>query len=333
MASLPIIYPEELTGRTFLVPNEDGQIHRARIVEAINKHKDGLAQQKENIKFRALINDEYEDIVAYNDICDYIEEDHTWDGVYNFREILDHEGPLNAHDKKYKGSKWNLLILWDTGEQTWEPLWTVDKKGIAQTDPVTVAIYAKENDLLDTPGWKIPGLRRIAKSQKKLLRMFKAARLQSFRLRPVYQYGVQVPRNYDQAMEFDERNGNTRWKDATDIELNQIDEYETFEDKGSDWTPEQGYKKIRVHLVYAVKHDGRHKARLVADGHLTDTPIDSVYASVVTLRGVRITTFLAKKDGMDLWVTDIGNAYLESKGNFNGAMSRFNLSTLAFLFI
>ena len=31
----------------------------------------------------------------------------------------------------------------------------------------------------------------------------------------------------------------------------------------------QGYQKIRVHLIFAVKYDGRHKARLVADGHLT----------------------------------------------------------------
>ena len=26
-----------------------------------------------------------------------------------------------------------------------------------------------------------------------------------------------------------------------------------------------GYQKIRVHLVFAVKYDGRHKARLVTD--------------------------------------------------------------------
>ena len=29
------------------------------------------------------------------------------------------------------------------------------------------------------------------------------------------------------------------------------------------------YHRIKVHLVFAVKFDGRHKARLVADGHLT----------------------------------------------------------------
>ena len=28
----------------------------------------------------------------------------------------------------------------------------------------------------------------------------------------------------------------------------------------------KGYHRIKVHLVFAVKFDGRHKARLVADG-------------------------------------------------------------------
>ena len=75
----------------------------------------------------------------------------------------------------------------------------------------------------------------------------------------------------------------------------------------------QGYKKIRVHMVYDVKHDLRRKARLVADGHLTQVPVDSVYSSVVSLRGLRITIFLAELNNLDLWCTDIGNAYLEAK--------------------
>ena len=29
----------------------------------------------------------------------------------------------------------------------------------------------------------------------------------------------------------------------------------------------QGYHKIRVHLIFAVKYDGRQKVRLVPDGH------------------------------------------------------------------
>ena len=73
------------------------------------------------------------------------------------------------------------------------------------------------------------------------------------------------------------------------------------------------YKKIRCHMVYAVKHDGRHKARLVAGGHLTDTPVDSVYSSVVSLKGLRAVIFAAELNSLQVWATDIGNAYLEAK--------------------
>jgi Reverse transcriptase (RNA-dependent DNA polymerase) len=61
-----------------------------------------------------------------------------------------------------------------------------------------------------------------------------------------------------------------------------------------------------------VKHNGRHKARLVADGHLTDIPLDSVYSGVVSLRGFRLVLFLAELNELQLWATDIGNAYLEA---------------------
>jgi len=57
-------------------------------------------------------------------------------------------------------------------------------------------------------------------------------------------------------------------------------------------------KRIRVHMVYAVKHDGRHDAQLVAGGHLTETPIDSVHSSVVSLRGVRLLAFIGELNGL-----------------------------------
>ena len=85
-----------------------------------------------------------------------------------------------------------------------------------------------------------------------------------------------------------------------------------FKDQGKRLDIPKGYKKIRVHLIYDVKHDGRHKARLVADGHLTDIPVDRVYSGVVTLRGLRLLIFLAELYGLHTWATDIGNAYLEA---------------------
>jgi len=64
--------------------------------------------------------------------------------------------------------------------------------------------------------------------------------------------------------------------------------------------------------VYDVKADGTRKARLVADGHLTPDPGKSTYSSVVSLRGVRIVIFIAEMNGLEVWVTDIGNAYIQS---------------------
>ena len=235
----------------------------------------------------------------------YIENCETEEGVWRFKEIIDHQGPLIPSSDNYKGSRWNVLIHWETGEKTWEPLDLIRK-----TDPVTCAIYAKDKNLLEQDGWK--SLRKIAKKQRTLLRLAKQAKLQSFRHKPIYMFGYLVPRNHRQAMDLDKANGNTKWAESERIELGQLDSYSSFDDKGVGYKPGPGYKKITVHMVYAVKHDGRHKARLVAGGHLTDTPIDSVYSSVVSLRGVRFVVFLAELNGLKTWATDIGNAYLEA---------------------
>jgi Reverse transcriptase (RNA-dependent DNA polymerase) len=118
----------------------------------------------------------------------------------------------------------------------------------------------------------------------------------------------------EQALRLDKKNGNTLWEDAATLELTQINDYTTFIDKGhhTKVKPPAVYKKIHVHLIFDVKHDGRHKARLVADGHLTDIPLESVYSGVVSLRGFRIVLFLAELNQLELWTTDIDNAYLEA---------------------
>ena len=142
--------------------------------------------------------------------------------------------------------------------------------------------------------------------------MVNQVKLKAFRNRTVYKFGVQVPNNHVHAMELDAKNGNKLWHDAEGIELGQIDEYETFRDVGRGAKPD-GYRKITVHMVYDVKHDGRRKARLVAGGHLTGPPLESVYSGVVSLRGLRLVLFLAELNGLTIWTMDVGNAYLEAK--------------------
>ena len=113
-----------------------------------------------------------------------------------------------------------------------------------------------------------------------------------------------------------------QWYDATKLEMDQINEYKVFQDHGkAQYDPKSkkvsnapnGYQKIRVHLIFAVKHDGRHKARLVAGGHLTPDPIESIYSGVVSIRSLRLVIFLAKMNNLEVWGADIGNAYLEAK--------------------
>jgi hypothetical protein len=115
-------------------------------------------------------------------------------------------------------------------------------------------------------------------------------------------------------MELDAKNQNTKWADAEKLEVQQLQDYNTFQNLGhkSSAVRPEGHKKISLHFVYAVKHDGRHKARAVAGGHLTDTPTESTYSGVVSLRGVRLVVFLAELNELDIWQTDVGNAYLEA---------------------
>ena len=67
-----------------------------------------------------------------------------------------------------------------------------------------------------------------------------------------------------------------------------------------------------MHLVFAVKFDGRHKARLVTDGHLTPEPVENIYSGVVPLRNLSLLIFLGILNNLDIWGADIGNAYLEA---------------------
>ena len=196
------------------------------------------------------------------------------------------------------------MVEWESGEITEEPL-----SLIAADDPVTCATYAKKHDLLHLDGWK--RLKHMAKNQKQLTRAINQSKIRQVRRSAVYQFGFLIPKDYKQALQLDEQNGNSKWYDATKFEMDQINEYNIFPDHGKAKIDlklmkvsngPEGYQKIRVFLIFAVKHDGRHKARqvlilgvkhdgrhkarLVAGGHLTPDPIESMYSGVVSIRSL-----------------------------------------------
>ena len=142
--------------------------------------------------------------------------------------------------------------------------------------------------------------------------MVRQAKLRSYKTSRKYMFGFQIPRNYAEALKLDEQNGNTRWKDYTMLELQKLQDYKCFRDQRKDGKIPQCYKKIRTHLIYAVKHDGCHKARMVTDRRLTDIPLESVYSGVVSLIGLHISLFSAELNVLDTCATGIDNAYLEA---------------------
>ena len=181
---------------------------------------------------------------------------------------------------------------------------------IALDVPVACALYAKQKGLLNLPGWK--QFKMIAKQQGKMFTDVNKVKLCNYHSKPKFKYGIEIPQNHDDILRIDHANKNTLWQDALKKEMDCMLQYKVFKDIGSGTVVPEGYKNIRVHFIYDVKHDGRHRTRLVAGSHLMDIPVDSVYSGVVSLRGFRLLVFLAELNGLEVWSTDISSAYLEA---------------------
>lgn len=140
--------PNDLVSRVFLTkPDERGNMKRVRVVELINKLKDDL----EKDSLQCTFNVEFEknttsngdthlnNIMSYNNILDYVERKHNnKDG--NLWKLIS--------GKKGKDDEIKIQVLWETGT-TYTECFETSKNDI----PVNLAIYAKNNNLLELNGW------------------------------------------------------------------------------------------------------------------------------------------------------------------------------------
>ena len=53
--------------------------------------------------------------MSYNDIMDHLEDGTKEDSMWKFKRITAHEGPLMHNHPNYNGSKWNVMVEWETG--------------------------------------------------------------------------------------------------------------------------------------------------------------------------------------------------------------------------
>ena len=131
-------------------------------------------------------------MMSYVKVCDrikaMIEAEESGDtSIFIFQKLIDHQDPLTSSSKHWKGSQYNVQVLWEDNSVTWEPLLTMKVD-----DSITCAEYSLEKALLQTTGWK--SLRKFAKNKKKLDRLLKQAKLKRLRREPIYKFGVRVPR-------------------------------------------------------------------------------------------------------------------------------------------
>jgi hypothetical protein len=70
-------------------------------------------------------------------------------------------------------------------------------------------------------------------------------------------------------------------------------------------------------MVFDVKYDLRHKARLVACGYWTVNDKEDIYSGVALMDTVRIGFFLGELYGLSCCACGIGNAFLYGKTKEN----------------
>ena len=176
-------------------------------------------------------------------------------------------------------------------------------------DPLSVLKYGIKNKLLNHQGWEWAKLFLPQRRESKgMLRAFKAATIKK-RNEIKYKFGVQIPRMVQEALELDRINRNNLWEEAIMKELAQIADFDTFR-VVPDGKPLPRFKCIPYRIIFAVKFDGRRKAKLVVGGHLTQVSKEDCYSPVVGMDGVRLGFMIARNNKLLVCTGDVGNAFL-----------------------
>jgi hypothetical protein len=282
------------------------------IYDDYNNRKGGLTKMRGQVKqrvddtsYRVAFDNGKQRTYEYEEIIAMANRDDE-DGVerWTYEKILNHRW---SPEKGRKG-KIDVQIKWAGYEDpTWEPM-----EMIKCDDPVTLAKYADDHNLTEKSNWK--WTRRYVKNKKKLNRMYRQVimcKKKSFGIK--FQFGIRVPRTTKEAYQLDQLNKDHLWAEAIDKEVKSLyDEFECFKlvEEGEDVPSE--YKRIPLLWTFAVKFDGRRRARLVAGGHRTPDLEDDLYSGTVNLETVRILFVVAALMELDVVAADVGSAYIQA---------------------
>jgi hypothetical protein len=103
--------------------------------------------------------------------------------------------------KDYKGSTYNVLVTWEPGESTYEPL----------------------NLIASEPGWK--RFLHYTRNKNKLGHIVNQNKVSTYCLEPFWMFVVLVPRTHKQAMELDMKHNDKKCQDAYETDMHQLLKY------------------------------------------------------------------------------------------------------------
>ena len=105
----------------------------------------------------------------------------------------------------------NLCCQWKDGSTSWEPL-----SRLKESNPVQVAEYAVKKKLVHYPAysWWVP---HILRKRDRII-----AKVKSRYQRRTHKFGIEIPKTVERALQIDEENGNTYWRDAIAKEMKTV---------------------------------------------------------------------------------------------------------------
>jgi Reverse transcriptase (RNA-dependent DNA polymerase) len=249
--------------------------------------------------------------------CMFAQVDHDGSRLLLLDEIIDHRSTKDAitqtdafvnatngrRRRKQTTKGWEFLMKWKDGSETWVPL-----KDVKESFPMQVAEFSVQVRIQDEPAfaWWVP---HVLKKRSQII-----AKVKSKYWQRTHKFGIRIPKSIREALKVDAENGNTLWWDAIVLEMSNVKV--AFEEYDGGLTQDgkpKGYKYVSTHMLFDVKlgENYRRKARLVADGHKTETPTTTItYSSVVSRDSVRIALTIAVLNDLKIFACDIQNAFL-----------------------
>ena len=90
-------------------------------------------------------------------------------------------------------------------------------------------------------------------------------------MKKTHNFGIELTKTDSEDQVLDKKNDNTLWADAIEKDMNNANI--AFDIMPDEESVRNGCNKIRCHIIFDAKmEDFICKARLVADGHTTETP-------------------------------------------------------------